>query len=304
MTIKNKNNVQSKEAAMNTNYMSDYGLQTWAYHLSMSYPFDLDYLSPDDRRYNIYVATLIPKLSIDEDSIQFFEDYIRFDVIVGTGEHTSRERLDISIFSDDMPEFDHRKFEFDYEKPRKAMVFTGWEKGPVELNLLHVYLEESKYYLDTEIVYIGQAFGENGERLPAEKLMSDPTLQKVEADLLREYPEKDLALLLLEFKSQLLEEIDSEDEDLLELQEITKNPPLELNNQIIDVTEAALINYFKPEYNEKFNIDIPSVEDYGLHYRSVNVQVHPDIMGLKLFSKEKTYLSNERIVSSPLLSKN
>ncbi|MGG3186857.1 hypothetical protein ABEP42_02465, partial [Priestia megaterium] len=63
-------------------------------------------------------------------------------------------------------------------------------------------------------------------------------------------------------------------------------------------TEAALINYFEPEYNEKFNIDFPSIEDYGLHYRSVNVQVHPDIMGLKLYSKEKTYLSNERIVSS------
>jgi len=290
-------------AAMNTNYMPDYGLQTWAYHLSMSYPFYLDYLSPDDRRYNIYVATLIPKLSIDEDSVQFFEDYIRFDVIVGTGEHTSRETLDISIISDDMPEFDHRKFEFDYEKPRKAMVFTGWEKGPVELNLLHVYLEESKYYLDTKIVYIGQAFGENGERLPAEELMSDPMLQKVEADLLRNYPEKDLALLLLEFKSQLLEGIDSEDEDLVQLQEITKNLPLELDNQILDATEAALINYFKPEYNKKLNHDFPSVEASGLHYRSVTVQVHPDIMGLKLFSKEKTYLSNERIVSPLLHSK-
>lgn len=301
MTI--KNNVLSKEVAMNTKYMSEFGLQTWAYHLSMSYPFDLDYLSPDDRRYNIYVATLIPKLNIDEHSVQFFEDYIRFDVIVGTGEHTSRETRDISIISDDMPEFDHRKFEFAYEKPRKAMVFTGWEKGPIELNLLHVYLTESKYYLDTEIVYIGQAFRENGERLPAEELMSDPTLQKVEEAILREYPEKDLALLLLEFKSQLLEEIDSEDEDLLELQEITKNPPLELNNQIIDVTEAALINYFKPEYNEKFNNDFPSVEDYSLHYRSVNVQIHPDIMGLKLYSKEKKYLSNERIVS-PLLHTN
>ena len=55
--------------------------------------------------YNIYVATLIPKLCIDEDSVQFFEDYIRFDVIVGTGEHTSRETLDISIISDDMPEW-------------------------------------------------------------------------------------------------------------------------------------------------------------------------------------------------------
>ncbi len=302
MTI--KNNVLSKEAAMNTKYMSDYGLQTWAYHLSMSYPFDLDYLSPDDRRYNIYVATLIPKLNIDEDSVQFFEDYIRFNVIVGTGEHTSRETLDISIFSDDMPEFDHRKFEFEYEKPRKAMVFTGWEKGPVELNLLHVYREDSKYYLDIEIVYIGQAFGENGERLPAEELMYDPTLQKVEADLLREYPEKDLALLLLEFKSQLLEEIDSEDEDLLELQELTKNPPLELNNQILNATKAVLINYFKPEYNKQFNDVFPRVEDHGLHYRSITVQVHPDIMGLKLFSKEKTYLSNDRIVSSPLLSKN
>ncbi|PFB01863.1 hypothetical protein CN383_11190 [Priestia megaterium] len=285
---------------MNTKYMSGYGLQTWAYHLSMSYPFDLDYLSPDDQRYNIYVATLIPKLNIDEESVQFFENYIRFDVIVGTGEHTSRETLDISIFWDDMPEFDHRKFEFEYEKTRKAMVFTGWEKGPVELNLLHVYLTESKYYLDTEIVYIGQAFRKNGERLPAEELMSDPMLQKVEADLLREYPEKDLALLLLEFKSQLLEEIDSEDEDLVQLQELTKNPPLELNNQILDATEAALINYFKPEYNSKFNNNFSNAKDCGLHYRSLTVQVHPDIMGLKLFSKEKTYLSNERIIS-PLL---
>ncbi|MGW9019105.1 hypothetical protein [Priestia megaterium] len=283
---------------MNTKYMPDYGLQTWAYHLSMSYPFDLDYLSPDDRRYNIYVATLIPKLSIAEGSVQFFEDYIRFDVIVGTGEHTSKETLDISIISDDMPEF-----EFDYEKPPKAMVFAGWEKGPIELNLLHVYLEESKHYLDTEIVYIGQAFGENGELLPAEELMSDPTLQKIEAYLLHEYPEKDLALLLLEFKSQLLEEIDSEDEDLVQLQEITKNPPLELNNQIFDATEAALINHFDPEYNKKFNNGFSRVEDHGLHYHYITVQVHPDIMGLKLFSKEKTYLSNERIVFSNLHSK-
>jgi len=278
--------------------MSEHGLQTWAYHLSMSYHFDLDYLSPDDRRYNIYVATLLPKLSIDEDSVQFFEDYIRFDVIVGTGEHISRETLDISIISDEMPEFDHRKFEFDYEKPRKAMVFTGWEKGPIELNLLHVYLEESKYYLDTEIVYIGQAFGENEERLPAEELMSDPTLQNVEEAILRDYPEKDLALLLLEFKSQLLEEIDSEDEDLIQLQELTKNPPLELNNKILEATEAALINYFKPEYNKKLDDKFPNLEDHRLRYRSATVQIHPDIMGLKLLSKEKTYLSNEHIVSS------
>jgi hypothetical protein len=301
MTI--KNNVLSKEAATNTKYMPEYGLQTWAYHLTLCCPYDLGHLSPDDRRYNIYVATLILKLSIDEDSVQLFENFIRFDVIVGTGEHTSRETLDVSVFPSVIPGFDHRKFEFDYEQPRKAMVFTGWEKGVIELSLLQVYREHSKYYLDTEIVYIGQAFGENGERLPAEELMTDPMLQKVETDLLREYPEKDLALLLLEFKSQLLEEIDSEDEDLVQLQELTKNPPLELNNQILDATEAAMINYFKPEYNGKFNIDFPSVEDYGLHYHSVNVQVHSDIMGLKLFSKQKTYLSNERIVSPLLHSK-
>lgn len=70
---------------------------------------------------------------------------------------------------------------------------------------------------------------------------------------------------------QLLEEIDSEDEDLIQLEEITKNPPLELYNQILNTSEAALINYFKPEYNEKFNNDFPSVEDYGLHYLSINL---------------------------------
>ncbi|MEH7263295.1 hypothetical protein V7132_10475 [Priestia megaterium] len=289
---------------MNTKYMPDYELQTCAYHLTLCCPYDLGHLSPDDRRYNIYVATLIPKLSIDEDSVQLFEDYIRFDVIVGTGEHTTRETLDVSVFPSVIPGFDHRKFEFDYEKPRKAMVFTGWEKGVIELSLLQVYREHSKYYLDTEILYIGQEFRENGEPLPAEGLMSDLTLQKIEADLLHEYPEKDLALLLLEFKSQLLEEIDSEDEDLVQLQEITKNPPLELNNQILNATEAALINHFNPEYNKKFNNGFSRVEDHGLHYHSITVQVHPDIMGLKLFSKKKTYLSNERIISSPLLSKN
>lgn len=76
--------------------------------MGLSYPFDLDYLSRDDRRYNICVGTLIPKLSVDEDSVLFFEDYRRFAVIVGTGEHTSRETLDISIISDDIPEFDYR----------------------------------------------------------------------------------------------------------------------------------------------------------------------------------------------------
>jgi len=123
MNIKNK--IKSKEVAMNTKYMSEFGLQTWAYHLTLCCPYDLGHLSPDDRRYNIYVATLIPKLSIDEDSIQFFKNYIRFNVIVGTGQHTSRETLDVSVFPSDIPGFDHRNFKFEYEQPRKAMVFTG-----------------------------------------------------------------------------------------------------------------------------------------------------------------------------------
>jgi hypothetical protein len=45
----------------------------------LCYPLDLGYLVPDDRRYNIYVDTLLSKLSIDEGSVQFFEDYMRFD---------------------------------------------------------------------------------------------------------------------------------------------------------------------------------------------------------------------------------
>lgn len=53
----------------------------------MVLPYDVEYLFRDDQRYNIFMAILIPKLSTDEESVQAFEDYTRFDVIGGTGEH-------------------------------------------------------------------------------------------------------------------------------------------------------------------------------------------------------------------------
>lgn len=68
-------------------------------------------------------------------------------------------------------------------------MFIDWEKGPIELSLLQVYCERSKYYLDTKLVYIGQAFGKSEQRLQAEELMSDPMLQKIERDMLRQYTE-------------------------------------------------------------------------------------------------------------------
>src|SRR5699024_2776898 len=61
------------------------------------------------------------------------------------------------------------------------------------------YIAESKKYtVDMEVLYIGQAFGSNGERTAIHRLKSHEKLQKILIDCHSKHPDKRIFIMLLE----------------------------------------------------------------------------------------------------------
>lgn len=125
-----------------------------------------------------------------------------------------------------------------------------------------------------KVLYIGQAFGKRGERSAIERLSSHETLQKILIDIQRNYPEYDIKIMLLEMASNLALGIERKTiptqknsaEDVAHVELVLSNLPKE--QQIINITEAALINYFKPPYNLMFveNFPCPKHKSYKQYY--------------------------------------
>ncbi|MEC1664506.1 hypothetical protein [Bacillus halotolerans] len=295
---------------MKRKYMSEFGLHTYSSYLTICYPNDIGNLNMQNGINNhIYMITLIPKLAIDKDSLQVFEDHLSLRIKVKTEEDNYVETLEFSLGP-----INHKEFKYEVDKPGKTFTVITKDGAILQQRVLFLYLDylENTYNsgkLDTEILYIGQSYGSNGERTAIDRLKSHSTLQKIQSELLFEGAERDLALLLLEFTPKLLSSFDgrtqnyekSPEEDINHLQEVVGNPPLKLNKQIINITEAALINYFKPYYNDKFKDNFPDVEHkgykqyYDLDYNAVSVELDPDSINLRLYSKERSYKIFESI---------
>lgn len=283
---------------MKRKYISEFGMHVYSSHVTICYPNDLQSLEVD-HKYHIYMVNLIPKLKFVKDSIVIEKEGFSIDVSVQTENKNINETLMVSLH----PLIDHTKFTFTLDKPLKSLTIKDKNGGGVITRILPFYLENSRQNLECEIVYIGQSFGKKGERDALDRLKSHSTLQKIQADHLFNNPESDIAVSLWEFTPRLLTSFDgktkeyekSSKEDKEHMLQILENPPLYINNQIINITEAALINYFKPNYNEKFKNNFPNIEHlgykyyYDLDFNSLLVELDPDAIGLNLFSKEKNY---------------
>lgn len=118
--------------------------------------------------------------------------------------------------------------------------------------------------LNLEVIYIGQSFGEDGDRTAPDRLINHSTLQEIYFDCLSKSPDHDIWLILWNFKPTLLSTMGgslnsyqvSIDEDLFHVDTVINN--LISEQQMINYTEAALIRYFEPIYNDKFKYNFPN----------------------------------------------
>jgi len=215
-----------------------------------------------DEKCHIYMICSRPRISFNPNNFDIKTDSISGSFIVDKGELKEEHPFkvpnppNLSITSYDL------KFPYtDIDLLNKnGQIVSGGKSA-----LLYPRLQ-TKYNtcLDLEVLYIGQAFGSNGERLATDRLFSHSTLQKIYAETIASFPNKDVWIILWKFEPYVISMMGSGFENAL----VNFDGSIDhLNNvlessitfdQQITFTEASLIKYFEPIYNKEYKTNFPS----------------------------------------------
>lgn len=162
--------------------------------------------------------------------------------------------------------------------------------------------------IDLQVLYIGQSYGADGSRMAPERLAKHETLQAVYGEASRDYPDREIWVMLFSFEQLGIVQFDGVSGFSTKEFESDKGRAEKFlhtiwdggitERQFINFTEAAMIRYFQPKYNNNFKYNFPNPahssysECYGLDVNSVNVE-------LGTFSAVR-----ERLYSDTIVSKN
>ncbi|MGO2566472.1 MAG: YecA family protein [Brochothrix thermosphacta] len=278
---------------LNRKYMSEFALHTYSSQVTIVNPKLLETVDVSEHSYHIYMINKIKRLSYVRDSIKLYEKYIEVQIKHGV---TTIDKIETI----QMP---YCEGIVDYEiESDKVLLLKNGDGGGLKVDVLFVCSTFSNENIACEIVYIGQSYGKLGNRDALKRLESHETLQKVMADVLYEDINSEIAITLWEFTPRLLHSMDGrnnyqvkESEDVEHMLEVLKAPPLVIDKQIINVTEAALINYFKPRYNVNFVNNFPSSSHkgytfyYDYDYNAIKVELDPSCVNIKIHSEHVNY---------------
>ncbi len=265
-------------------FFTEFGL-----NVSTSYKtiIPVEYLQEvkDQHEYHIYFILSCSKIFIVPESIVADEKSISLQLYqINNGKIDNRKTVKFALASD----VDHRELKIECSYPYNSLniQLTNGQEVHVDTQfILNFGKIGNEWVLD--VLYIGQSYGRQGSRIAQDRLKSHSTLQKILTDYNVKYPDKRIYILLLEICPILNTVMDgihrgsvSEEDEDTHFSNVFANP-LKME-QIINVTEAALINYFKPEYNVNFVDNFPNNEHKGysqyfdLDYNSISVELDLD----------------------------
>jgi hypothetical protein len=147
---------------------------------------------------------------------------------------------------------------------------------------------------DLKVLYVGQAYGESGEREATTRLSNHSTLQKIYSET---PPDKEVWITLWRFNRNSVmflppEDYDPNNTEMFERYFNHMLAPKEFVSESheINITEAALIRYFQPRYNSTFKYNFPSKghltysQCYQLGLDYVGVELNTSNMNMNLWS--------------------
>ncbi len=264
-----------------------------------------NYFTKDDPCH-IYLICSRPKIFIEPDTFKMYDKYYTITFNIQEG-HNYR-KLELEIMH---PLDKHEEVNFISEFPYNSFQVVGQESGKIfggdASMVIQNFAKKSninKDFLDLEVLYVGQSYGNNGSRTAPERLKSHSTLQSIYLESINRNIDKDIWIMLASFNQlnyMMMHKdaptIEEDKEDEL----INKNAKV-LNTlvngdfserQIINFTEAALIKYFEPKYNKEYKNTFPNPahktykECYDLDINSVVVQLGTyDMLKCKLYSEK------------------
>ncbi|WP_305983451.1 hypothetical protein [Roseivirga thermotolerans] len=224
--------------------------------------------NPDSLDYNLYFIIQRPKVRVDPNSFKSNHKVASLNLIVENGE-THHE----CILSFEIPKA-QTKLKIQTKYPYETFVI-GDEIQPFLIANAGIIIDEAEWndivttHLDYEILYIGQAFGKEGNRLAHQRLSNHSTLIKILSDINKYSPHMEAHFMFVEFKYS--NALSSAAQDLIKVSKpnrIIQDKKIQdffsdqriLNDRktLINITEAALIKYFQPRYNSNFKDTFPS----------------------------------------------
>jgi len=253
---------------------------------------------------HIYMICSRPRIIIDKEYTKIDEEKINFAFSV-----TDRDNKYPLIIQADNDGVVHLNSEFPYTEYQ----LLDSEGVPVSEGKVSYFLTKmlddrnlTSPFLDMKVLYVGQAFGEGGERLAAVRLSSHSTLQKILSDMNTKNPTSEVYIILLKFEPYIMSAGGAGFEDALLGNEETQehlekvlSTPLD-SDQEITLTEAALIRYFEPIYNKEYKTTFPqkSHASYGQCY-----QLDLNSVGFTLKVLGKTRLFSDSVPANNIHNK-
>jgi hypothetical protein len=289
-------------------HLSEFGLNMQAERKAICRLSELDYLATknyfnDDYPCHIYFIGTRPKITVDKNGFKFDDNSFTLKFRAQIQDEFEELELDfenINKSKDLRFESKYPYFSFKVFEGEKEIIYTN---GPGLLQSMGPN-KIGKFYknLDFKVLYIGQSYGEEGARTAPDRLKSHSTMQSIFEEANKNNPDKDVMLGLFTFKQWLIMSFDgtmklSDEEkanDQKHLENVTYNV-LEKGikeQQEINFTEAALIRYFKPEYNDKFKETFPSPahstysECYDIDINSISIEFLTQDLRCRFYSDE------------------
>jgi len=245
---------------------------------------------------HIYMIGRRPKITLDEQSMKFTEKYIEGRFLVQLKE----DKVPIDFRTENDLGTTDVIFQCPYPHTEYLLTDGGGKfiSGGKSSLLFQYMTNNYSEYLNFEVLYIGQAYGEAGLRTAPDRLKEHSTLQGIYAEAISRTPDQEIWMILWGFTPLVATAIDGRSETIVTANEMEEENHAErlhrkfiTEQQQINFTEATLINYFKPEYNEKFKNKFPNPahktysECYELDIFSVGVELHTSSINCKICSE-------------------
>lgn len=150
------------------------------------------------------------------------------------------------------------------------------------------YSQAKKKKMNFDILYVGQSSRMAG------RINSHKTIQKIQAEYMNKHRSKNIYILFLGIETQMIMSMNGffgdtdEDVDKKHINDLVNDIQYSPFEQIVNITEALLIYYFKPPYNNKFIMNFPNAKHgsyqhyFNLDYESIIFEFYSgvaDIIG-------------------------
>ncbi len=222
-----------------------------------------------DNPCHLYFVTRRPRMSIDPSS-----------VVITDNEFSGILRLQREASWDKFPirsphQFGPGPWRWTSDWPYENFAVKDAEEQTISSGVvanLHVWFTEWPIVAKKhDIVYIGQAFGQAGERTAWDRLKSHETVQRILAETT---PDKQVWLTLAAISDEnLFPEIDptvptakssAEDDEHIELVVEEVNSGSFREKEAVALAEAGLIRFFQPQYNDRMKYSFPARKQVSL----------------------------------------